>query len=236
MAIAGTGMQAQDKESNDSTAIKKVEVKPAPTELEQLQAKEIVNLKTQMTQLNQKCKFLDDQYRDEILKEGDLIKENKAKQDSIVKLQADNQALLKKLVGIASNFLYIPYDKYSIEQIAIPAFEMAQGTPLYDSYSYRLELLRSYRQNIQELISFLAAHERFLKAGLEASRRDFAKRAKDELTGKDFYKKYKAYPKGENTLLGKKIVEIENLLSTYPETTSQSFVRIRESLESMLAQ
>lgn len=66
-------------------------------------------------------------------------------------------------VEMATNFLYIPYDRISIEEIAIPAFKLAFGSSYYNDYIIRLKLLKNYSADIAELKRFLESSINVLK-------------------------------------------------------------------------
>ena len=61
----------------------------------------------------------------------------------------------KRLVNIASNFLYIPYEAYSIEKIAIPAFKAISSKELRRDHQIKYELLYNYRKDITDLLAFI---------------------------------------------------------------------------------
>lgn len=75
--------------------------------------------------------------------------------DSIGALKKEIDSMQRGYVTIASNFLYIPYDRYNIEELAIPVYEKAKGNPVYDQYIVRLELLRNLRADLMELSEFI---------------------------------------------------------------------------------
>lgn len=77
---------------------------------------------------------------------------NEAQLTQVKKEIKDNNIFF---VEMASNFLYLPYNKESIEMIAIPAFNQAKGSSFYDDYKIRYNLLRNYSNDIKELQYFL---------------------------------------------------------------------------------
>ena len=113
----------------------------------------------------------------------------------------------KKFISIASNFLYLPYDEYSINDLAIPAYETTKGTPLYDKYKIRLQMLQYYARDIQEIIKFLQKTRGSIpKSG---SLQNWANGAKKEFAGYPVVIHYQEYGDDwKETYLGKYIVKI----------------------------
>lgn len=59
------------------------------------------------------------------------------------------------MVEMSINFLATPYDEYCIEEVAIPYFEKGKGSPYYEKYKYRGEMLTHYRQDWDAVKKFL---------------------------------------------------------------------------------
>lgn len=70
-------------------------------------------------------------------------------------IKAKPVAADKHLIDMAANFLFIPYEWYSIDKIAIPAFDFVQSEALKVEYGDRLEFLKSYQQDLCVLADFL---------------------------------------------------------------------------------
>lgn len=117
------------------------------------------------------------------------------------------------LIEISSNFIYIPYEAYSIDKIAIPAFNLVSNKGFKDQYKTRLILLESYDKDIKSLHSFL------LDINVDLSnpyaKGDVSKPLIQEMKGKSFYIQYSKFDDFTNTFLGKKFIEIENRLDKH---------------------
>lgn len=121
------------------------------------------------------------------------------------------------LINVASNFIYIPYEAYSVKEIAIPAFQMVSDEGLKVKYKSRYELLLKYKEHIVEFISCLTEMKKVLS-------NPFAKDANDAikvLRTKHFYAAYRAFEGWESTFLGSRIIAIEKQLKDYKGPTSK---------------
>ena len=117
----------------------------------------------------------------------------------------------KRLVNIASNFLYIPYEAYSIEKIAIPAFKAIVNDRLRNEHHIKYELLCNYRKDIENILLFIEYADNELQ-------RPFVKNANDiqlQFQNKPFYRSYQNYPEWSDTYLGGKISLIEKQLKEF---------------------
>lgn len=119
---------------------------------------------------------------------------------------------LKKFISIASNFLYIPYEKYSINDVAIPAFEAAKGTNYYDKYYIRLQLLKNYKTNTDELKKFLMDNQNGGRRNMDYLP-SWADRTLSQLNSLNVVQQYRQYGDGwDETFLGKIIYELQEVL------------------------
>ena len=117
----------------------------------------------------------------------------------------------KRLVNIASNFLYIPYEAYSIEKIAIPAFKAIVNDRLRHEHHIKYELLCNYRKDIESILSFIE----FVGNKLQ---KPFVKDANEFLLqfhNQPFYQSYQNYPEWSDTYLGGKISLIDKQLKEF---------------------
>lgn len=153
---------------------------------------------------------------------------------TIKRLESSNDTLQRRLISMASNFLYIPYEEYSIEEIAIPAFLSTKGTPAYTRYQNRLPLLQNYKSDIESLINSLSQMEKDLAIGLTAMRNQKANEHLNNLQVSSIYQRYTSYDDWENTYLGGQIQKICELLKFPTEQTSSKLKTIRTNLEGLL--
>lgn len=135
------------------------------------------------------------------------------------------------LINVASNFIYIPYEAYSVKEIAIPAFQMVSDEGLKVKYKSRYELLLKYKEHIVEFISCLTEMKKVLS-------NPFAKDANDAikvLHTKRFYAAYRAFEGWESTFLGSRIIAIEKQLKDYKGPTSKvDFDKVANELQECL--
>ena len=153
---------------------------------------------------------------------------------TIKRLEASNDTLQRRLISMASNFLYIPYDEYSIDEIAIPAFISTKGTSAYTQYHNRLPLLQNYRDDLSTLISFLTQAEKDLSIGLTRLRENKAKEHLSNILSMPLYQRYSSYDDWKNTYLGTQICTIQKYLQTPAEGTAAQLKTIRTKLERLL--
>lgn len=159
-----------------------------------------------------------------IRKEYNVLKSN---YDAVVISQEFSN---KKLVNIASNFLYIPYEAYSIQEIAIPAFKAVTDEQLLHKHQIKLTLLENYQQDIRDLLAFISEIEK------ELGNR-FAKDLKvldQRYINTDYYLRYNQYDDWKNTYLGKKINYIDAKMKSYNGSNKPDFTSIKEELNKCL--
>lgn len=135
------------------------------------------------------------------------------------------------LINVASNFIYIPYEAYSIKEIAIPAFQMVSDEGLKVKYKSRYEMLLKFKEHVVEFISCLTEMKKVLS-------NPFAKDANDAikvLKTKRFYAAYRAFEGWESTFLGSRIIAIEKQLNEYRGQASKvDFDKVANELQECL--
>lgn len=153
---------------------------------------------------------------------------------TIRRLEASNDTLQRRLISMASNFLYIPYDEYSIEEIAIPAFLSTNGTSAYMRYQNRLPLLQNYKSDVSSLVKTIFQMEKDLEIGLTAMRNQKANEHLNNIQTSPIYQRYTSYDDWENTYLGGQLQSICGLLKSPTEQTASKLKTIRANLEKLL--
>lgn len=126
-------------------------------------------------------------------------------------LLANQTEANKRLINTASNFLYIPYDAFSIDKIAIPAFNAVSDKVLQHNHQYKYTLLKNFKSDLEKLAQFIDYIETELN-------KPFTKNATEMLEAfcnEPYYVAYHKYNNWENTYLGKKMVIIENQLKSF---------------------
>lgn len=157
--------------------------------------------------------------------------------DSLASHNATNglkKQLLKTdtcLINVASNFIYIPYEAYSVKEIAIPAYQMVSDKGLKVKYKSRYNLLSNYKEHIVEFISCLTEMKKVLS-------NPFVKDASDAINvlhAKRFYAVYQAFEGWESTFLGSRIITIEKQLKGYKGHASKvDFDKVANELQKCL--
>lgn len=165
-----------------------------------------------------------------------LEKQKKTLNDSIIKLNEEinnvKSVSNRKLISMASNFIYIPYEDYSINKIAIPAFESAKGSKEYDEYKGRLSLLEKYKEDIDSIKIFLGGlKETFFTKSF--SRNTECSNTLKKLTDLEVYKRYQTYSDWKATYLGQKIVRIETVLKNPSDKTYSELMKVKDELEDL---
>ena len=137
----------------------------------------------------------------------------------------------KCLINMASNFLYIPYESFSIDSIAIRSFESVSDNALRERHRIRYTLLKNYQRDLVAIVSFLKTQQEELR------RNPFnndANEAISVLHKELFYISYHQYDDWQSTFLGNKIAIIENRLKSFKKNTKLDFNDIIISLENCL--
>ena len=175
-------------------------------------------LKTENDSLKSQLSIVNEKYQKLVVtSEKDKSKLSKLEID-LNHLKSDNTRLYvaqreadKRLVNIASNFLYIPYEAYSIEKIAIPAFKAISSKELRRDHQIKYELLYNYRKDITDLLAFI-------KYACTELQKPFVKDANEVLVqfrDRSFYLSYHKYPEWTDTYLGSKLSLIEKQLNDF---------------------
>lgn len=146
------------------------------------------------------------------------------------KLLAAQEKADKCLINTASNFLYIPYEAYSIQEIAIPAYNAVSNQELKTQHAIKLQLLKSYQTDIKSFLEFIVTIEKELS-------NPFATDANEQLTklrNTPICVNYKKYDDWSNTFLGQKIISIENQLKNFHKGSKLNLKAIKKELNSCL--
>lgn len=136
----------------------------------------------------------------------------------------------KKLITVAGNFLYIPYEEYGVEKIAIPAYRATEGSELYQVHIARLELLESYGEDRAQICDFLKKNKGTIlySSNLVTSLKEL-KAKFDALPAVKNYRDGK-YKNWKETYLGGIIVEVDSILSISSVSDTNATVKKVESV------
>lgn len=229
---------AWSQENTDSTSVKETDVERLPDNIKILlnnnkaTIDSLVNVNTALKGL------LRDSQQDTENKDCEISnlqhKIDELQNITIKHLEASNDTLQRRLISMASNFLYIPYEEYNIQEIAIPAFLSTKGTSAYVRYQNRLPLLQNYKSDIESLVNSLSQMEKDLVVGLTEYRNKKATEYLNNLQETPLYQRYIAYDDWENTYLGEQIKMVYSILKSPTEDTSSQLKKIRINLEALL--
>lgn len=87
-----------------------------------------------------------------------ILQEKYRKESDIDYLEGQLDLQQEKLLEIAINFLYVPYEEYSIQDLAIPAFEKGSASGVSSETKYRGLMLKNYDKDWNNLKNFLVTH------------------------------------------------------------------------------
>lgn len=150
---------------------------------------------------------------------------------ALVKAQEQFLKSEKALISMASNFIYIPYEAYSIDSIALRSFESVADKSLKEKYRIRYTLLKNYKQDIADFAAFLKLQQK------ELSKNPFRNDANDVISllhQQPFYSTYQQYDDWASTFLGSKIAFVENQLKLFKKSTKLNFEETISILEKCL--
>lgn len=119
----------------------------------------------------------------------------------------------KALISMASNFIYIPYEAYSVDSIAIPAYESAQDSKLKQQYEIRYQLLKNYKENVSETVELLSDICQEIQVPFASSGQSNDLISK--ITQSCVYAQYKKYDDWRNTYLGYMLTEVIGYLGNF---------------------
>lgn len=188
-------------------------------------------LKFQLSKLTQMYHKLQSETAEDKRKLSKFEAEVRQLKNDTTKLYSAQREADKRLVNIASNFLYIPYEAFSIEKIAIPAFKAIANSELRNEHNIKYELLCNYRKDVENLLSFI----NYASTELQ---KPFVKNANDiqeQFYSQSFYVTYKNYSEWTNTFLGSKMILIEQQLKNFDGNKHKiDFKSIEQELKNCL--
>ena len=167
-------------------------------------------------ELKPKYDRLDSIHGKSMVELGRLRRQSTRDESDIQNLKKELEATNIWLVNVASNFLYIPYEAYSVELIALPAFEAVTDRMLREKHNVRYDLLKNYKKHVEELRDFLVNLERELKFAGKYE----AMGALTKMKQSSFYSAYQRL--GEvmkDVYIGKKVLEVERQLEVFDGNT-----------------
>lgn len=153
----------------------------------------------------------------------------------IKKLKKNNDSLISQidtayicLEAISYNFLYIPYEAFSIKNIAIPAFNAINDPYIKEAGKVKFSLLQSYETDIKELLVCYRKIEDELDLSYDGI--EYVEKIK----GTDVYNNYNKYDDWENTYLGKNILLAISRMESFTRKNKTSLKDLIAELEKCL--
>ena len=152
--------------------------------------------------------------------------------DQYIEAQRQNKSLMNKiirndkaLISMASNFIYIPYEAYSVDSIAIPAYESVQDLTLKRQYETRYQLLKNYKADVRETVKLLSGIYQESTAPFASSGQ--SNELIRKITQSRVYIQYKQYEDWRNTYLGYMLTEVIDYLEKFSKETTPQKIKIK---------
>ena len=172
-----------------------------------------LNLDKNHNELKWQQRVLEDSLRRYKIQCDDAQRQNKSLMDKTKKND-------KALISMASNFIYIPYEAYSVDSIAIPAYESVQDLALKRHYEIRYQLLKNYKKDVSETIKLL--NDIYQECNAPFASGGQSNELISEITQNRVYSQYIQYDDWRNTYLGYMLTEVVGYLKAFnKETTPQ---------------
>lgn len=149
--------------------------------------------------------------------------------NEMAKLTAHPVETDKKLISMASNFIYIPYEAYSIDSIAIPAFKSVQSDSLKLQYADRLLILEVYYLDLVNI-------EKFIDQSLNVKNKIQASSKLELLRTMPTYQRYKDNDELEGAFIQQLLLQIESQLKEveYQRKNGVDFSEIHADIKKCL--
>lgn len=182
-------------------------------------------------------KKLKQQYDSLLLKcqtETEDLSKLKEECSALQKENAEYKEKLKKadkaLSSTASNFLYIPYEAYGVEKIAIRAFETISDDALRQKHEIDYRLLKNYQTDIRDLYSYLQQVKEKLSSNPFGLKGNGASSLLQNFRQETYCIRYHEYEDWAETYMGKLIIRVEYQL----KSNKANFDEIIDELEKCL--
>lgn len=194
-------------------------------------------LEKQLNETNAKLKLQQEQLLElQNIKAELMTAENKNKELNMELEFANRHAetVEKSLISMASNFLYIPYEAYGVEEIAVKAFEKVQNEELKNKYHERYVLLKNYRQHLIDFKAYLERVQKVCNGVFQATATEFIEPTDPNVSSdlvlklQPFYLEYIKYDDYKETFIGKLLEKTEMILRAHTK-------RNRANLQSVVA-
>lgn len=175
--------------------------------------------------------------RDIETKLGLVQKENEILKKKIEAAEKRTESVEKSLITMASNFLYVPYEAYGVEEIAVKAFEAVQNPELKQKYNQRYVLLKNYQNHLREFKAYLERVQKACKGAFQATATEFIDPVDPSvspelvLKRQPFYIEYVKYKEYKDTFIGGLIQKTEEILKAHTIQNRANMQGVIESIE-----
>ena len=240
MICVGTlGVSAQNEVINDTDTTQTVIVSEPQV---------VVTEKTTEEKLQEALQTIEDQKK-HLLELRDIeVKLNVANRDKesldrkAKEAEKHAESVEKSLISMASNFLYVPYEAYGVEEIAIKAFESIQNTKLKQEYNQRYILLKNYQNHLREFKAYLERVQKACKAPFQATATEFIDSTDPKvspeliLKKQPFYLEYSKYNEYRDTFIGGLIQKTESILKAHTKQNKANVQGVIEEIDKTQSQ
>lgn len=147
------------------------------------------------------------------------------------------ESVEKSLISMASNFLYVPYEAYGVEEIAVKAFESIQNSKLKQEYNQRYILLKNYQNHLREFKAYLERVQKACKAPFQATATEFIDSTDPKVSSElilkkqPFYLEYSKYNEYKDTFIGGLIQKTESILKAHTKQNKANVQGVIEEID-----
>ena len=141
------------------------------------------------------------------------------------------------LLVVAANFLFIPYEAYGVEEIALKAFESIEDYSLKQENQQTYLLLKQYQNHLKEFKLYLQRVQKECNGIFQATATEFID-SKDPsinpdliLTKQQFYQDYIKFEGYQNTFIGGLIQKTQEILRAHTKQKRANMHEVIETIE-----
>lgn len=147
------------------------------------------------------------------------------------------ESVERSLIAMASNFLYVTYEAYGVEKIAIKAFESVQDERLKRKYKQRYVLLKNYQQHLRDFKTYLEKVQKECNGKFQATATEFINPIDPSvspeliLKQQSFYQAYVQYEGYQDTFIGGLIQKTESILKSHTKQNRANLQGVIKTIE-----
>lgn len=156
----------------------------------------------------------------------------KKKENQIDTLSDTNLTLQKRMGTMILNYIYMPYEKYVIEQVAVPGIPLITDPKTVEKAAPRFEILKNYAKDIMSMKQFVDSIN-MRKNANPFGRKEYFGKVAQNLKNTPTFKRYEAYSDWEQTYLGKIIAELYRKLMAVNQDKELDITDIKRRLNDL---